>query len=390
MIQGVSKMKKSTWLGVFFKSTLYVMAIFSMPQAFSVVTCSVPNPIVTTLSIAPQNITAGPDIPNGTIIYSGRFTQRGLVKVNCVSTTVPESGVVNKYLKVKSTSMPLSSYKGTGRLEHVYETGVPGVGVAVWKGAAGVVANAQTLVSPYTINVKYASGTSTTLDSSFSFGLVKTGTISPGVINGANFPVIISALSNGDNMNMPADAILATVGFSGTINVISQTCTTPDVNVNLGVYEKSKYFKGKGSTTPWQDTSINLTNCPRFYGYYAFGGKEIEITETGEQSIPTATANVLDFSIQPTTEIVDSANGVMAISAAESNVAATGVGIQIGKGTISGSPTPFNFAGPNRYTPPTDGTPTFTIPLVARYIQTATDVTPGRADGKAVFTINYY
>ena len=385
-------MKKSTWLCVLFKFTLYGMAVFSTPHAFAIVTCVVPDPMLTTLPIAPQNITAGPDIANGTIIYSGRFTQQGLVRVNCTSTAVPDSGVVNKYLKVKSMSMPLSNYKGTGRLQYVYETGVPGVGIAVWKGASGVVVGAQTLVSPYTINVKYASGTSTTLDSSFSFGLVKTGDISPGVINGANFPVIVSALSNGNNMNMPEDAILATVGFSGVINVTSQTCTTPNVKVELGVYEKSKYFKGKGSTTVWKDASIHLTNCPRFHGYYAFGSgsKDIEITENGEQTIPTATANVLDLSIQPTTEILDSANGVMAVSAAGSDVAATGVGIQFGRGLVSGTPVPFNFAGPNRYTPPADGNPSYTIPLVARYIQTESDITPGRADGKAVFTINYY
>lgn len=383
-------MKKSTWLCVLFKFTLYGMAVFSTPHAFAIVTCVVPDPILTTLPIAPQNITAGPDIANGTIIYSGRFTQQGLVRVNCTSTAVPDSGVVNKYLKVKSMSMPLSNYKGTGRLQYVYETGVPGVGIAVWKGASGVVVGAQTLVSPYTINVKYASGTSTTLDSSFSFGLVKTGDISPGVINGANFPVIVSALSNGNNMNMPEDAILATVGFSGVINITSQTCTTPDVKVNLGIYEKSKYFKGQGSTTAWKDASIHLTHCPRFHGYYAFGGKEVEITEKGEQTIPAVTANILDVSIQPTTEILDSANGVMAISSAGNDVAATGVGIQFGTGVISGMPVPFNFAGPNRYTPPADGNPSYTIPLVARYIQTAPGITPGRADGKAVFTINYY
>jgi major type 1 subunit fimbrin (pilin) len=386
----VNKMKKSTWLNVLVKFTLSAMAIFSIPHTFAVVTCAVPEPIITTLPIAPQNITAGPDIPNGTVIYSGRFTQQGLVRVNCKSTTVPESGVVNKYLKIKSISMPRSSYQGAGRHEYIYETGVPGIGFAVWKGGAGVSADGPTLVSPYTINVKYASGTSTTLDSSYSFGLIKTGDISPGVINGANFPVITSALSNGNNMNMPEDATLATVAFSGVINVTSQTCTTPDVKVALGVYEKSQYFKGKGSTTVWKDASIHLTNCPRFHGYYAFGGKDIEITENGEQTIPAATANVLDLSIQPTSEIIDSANGVMAISSAGNDVAATGVGIQFGRGRVSGTPVPFNFAGPNRYTPPSDGSPTFTIPLVARYIQTEADITPGRADGKAVFTINYF
>ncbi|WP_431224426.1 fimbrial protein [Serratia sp. L9] len=110
----------------------------------------------------------------------------------------------------------------------------------------------------------------------------------------------------------------------------------------------------------------------------------------GSKISPTATANILDFSIQPTTEIIDNANGVMAVSSADNNLAATGVGIQFGRGVVSGSPVAFNFAGPNRYMPPTDDTPTFTIPLVARYIQTAPDITPGRADGKAVFTINDY
>lgn len=386
----MNKMKKTMRFSVFIKLTLYLMAMCSIPHALSVVTCSVPEPIVSTLPIVPQNITAGPDLPNGTIFYSGRFSQSGLVKVNCVSTTIPESGTINKYLKIKSISMPPSSYKGPGRLQHIYETGVPGVGVAIWKGNSAVTAETTTQIKEYPIHVKYVSGASTTLDSSFSFGLVKTGDISPGVINGANFPVIISALSNGSNMNMPADVTLATITFSGVINVTSQTCTTPDVKVDLGIYEKSKYFKGQGSVTAWKDASIHLTNCPRFHGYYAFGGEDITINEEGEQNIPTATANVLDFSIQPTTEIIDNANGVMAISSADNNVAATGVGIQFGRGVASGSPVPFNFAGPNRYTPPVDGTPTFTIPLVARYIQTAPDITPGRADGKAVFTINYY
>lgn len=383
-------MKKSIWLRVFFKFTLCGIAVFSTPHALSMVSCSVPEPIVTTLPLAPQNITAGPDIPNGTIIYSGRFSQSRLVKVNCVSTRVPESGSVNKHLKVKSISMPPSSYKGSGRLQYIYETGVPGIGIAIWKGNSGVAVDTAMLVKEYPINVKYASGTSTTLDSSFSFGLIKTGDISPGVINGANFPVIVSMLTNGSNMNMPADTTLATVSFSGAINITSQTCTTPDVKVNLGIYEVSKYFKGQGSVTAWQDASIHLTHCPRFHGYYAFGGEDVTITETGEQNIPTATANIIDFSIQPTTQIIDSINGVMAISSTDDNVAATGVGIQIGRGKVSGTPVPFNFSGTNHFTPPTDGTPTFTIPLVARYIQTAADITPGRADGKAVFTINYY
>ncbi len=39
---------------------------------------------------------------------------------------------------------------------------------------------------------------------------------------------------------------------------------------------------------------------------------------------------------------------------------------------------------------PKDGSPTIRVPLAVRYIQTASAPTPGKANGKVVFTINYY
>lgn len=39
---------------------------------------------------------------------------------------------------------------------------------------------------------------------------------------------------------------------------------------------------------------------------------------------------------------------------------------------------------------PKDGSPTIRVQLSARYIQTDTLATAGRADGNVVFTINYY
>jgi type 1 fimbria pilin len=68
---------------------------------------------------------------------------------------------------------------------------------------------------------------------------------------------------------------------------------------------------------------------------------------------------------------------------------ATGVGIQIAAGD-SGNPVLFNFAQERKQALPKDGTTTLKVPLVARYIQTEDRVTPGRADGKVTFTINYY
>jgi type 1 fimbria pilin len=68
---------------------------------------------------------------------------------------------------------------------------------------------------------------------------------------------------------------------------------------------------------------------------------------------------------------------------------ATGVGIQIASGNTSINNS-FNFAQERTQALPKDGTTTLKVPLVARYIQTEDRVTPGRADGKVTFTINYY
>ncbi|WP_419236366.1 fimbrial protein [Serratia fonticola] len=93
--------------------------------------------------------------------------------------------------------------------------------------------------------------------------------------------------------------------------------------------------------------------------------------------------------LTPTTSVIDAANGIMAIDSSVSGAAA-GVGIQIGWGNSSQTPTLFNFAGEQTLTLPKDGSPTIRVPLAARYIQTATSVSPGKANGKVVFTINYY
>ncbi|MFZ1871224.1 MAG: hypothetical protein WAU54_00245 [Chania sp.] len=104
---------------------------------------------------------------------------------------------------------------------------------------------------------------------------------------------MISAItSNTGVLNLPPDLTMATITFSGTVNVVSKTCTTPDVNVSLGTYETHHYFRQIGSTTLWVDASITLTDCPRFYGYYGTSN-EITITNAGGQTVQAPTANTL-------------------------------------------------------------------------------------------------
>ncbi|XQN40152.1 type 1 fimbrial protein, partial [Serratia fonticola] len=63
---------------------------------------------------------------------------------------------------------------------------------------------------------------------------------------------------------------------------------------------------------------------------------------------------------------------------------------QLGWGESAQAPTLFNFSAEQSVTLPKDGSSTIRIPLAARYIKTSAVLTPGKANGKVVFTINYY
>jgi type 1 fimbria pilin len=178
--------------------------------------------------------------------------------------------------------------------------------------------------------------------------------------------------------------------FQGKVTISAPTCTTPDVSVNLGSYEIGEHFRGLNSTTPWKDASIALTNCSTFYGFYNSTNSPLILDyNTLRKTSTSSLNNSVGVRLTPITKALDAANGVMAIDSTVSG-AASGVGIQLGWGESTQAPTLFNFSEEQSLALPKDGSPTIRIPLAARYIKTATTPTPGRANGKVVFTINYY
>ena len=110
---------------------------------------------------------------------------------------------------------------------------------------------------------------------------------------------------------------------------------------------------------------------------------------TGTGLLTNSTNNSIGVRLTPATSVIDATNGIMAIDSTVSG-AASGVGIQLGWGLSSQTPTLFNFSTEQTMTLPKDGSTTLRVPLSARYIQTATTVSPGKANGKVTFTINYY
>lgn len=160
-----------------------------------------------------------------------------------------------------------------------------------------------------------------------------------------------------------ASAADGTVNFNGLIN--TTTCDTQNVNVYLGLHQTSE-FTGVGSTSKAVVSSLDLLNCP----------SPETITE-------------IDYRIDPTSAPIDAANSILSINPTTGAIAAaSGVGVKvIGVATASG---PFKIgvlqkSVGNVFTP---GGPV-SIPFVARYIQTASAVTPGPANATATFSIDY-
>jgi type 1 fimbria pilin len=353
-----------------------VITFLVYPVTSSAIQCDTVTPLKDNVMTIAASITVGADMPVGTVIYKAQYVADSYSHIKCNADTYSVENWLD-YLNIPGADTGLN-FPNVGK---VYATNLPGLGVAV----TGTGGN-QTIPRREGIwNQRSSNG----LGHAYYLQIVKTGDVSPGVLNGSSLPSIKSyAKAQAGYTGLPFDVIH--LRFAGTINVISKTCKTPDVDVNLGRYEVTKYFKGKGSTTPWIDSSITLTDCPAFKGYYGRNNSSITIQGSGTTPSGTPDANSLSVSLKPVQQIVDATNGVMAVSAINGENVASGVGIQIGWGSASGSPTLFNFNESKNYSPPNDGRSSFKIPLAARYIQTDSVASPGRADGKAIFLINYY
>lgn len=351
--------------------------------------------------LSPPTISAGVDVPVGTVIYRASPIMKDLL----ISNKWPDSDVGKTlYYTITTalinTPLPLADVATGPFAGGVYQTGIPGIGVAIAIKNGSVVKTSKRYVENK-ISLGPGLGFGASLignQGPREIVLVKTGPITPGSYNisGANFPTVEMAMDFSQTSHADAAEVIGlpikywTFGFQGNITVSAQTCTTPDVTVNLGTYEIGEHFRALNSTTPWKDASISLTNCPKFYGFYNETNAPVLMDyNTGTGIATTSINNSIGVQLTPTGNVIDAANGIMAIDSKVSG-AASGVGIQIGWGNSSQTPTPFNFSGEQSMTLPKDGSATLRVPLAARYIQTDARPTPGKANGKVVFTINYY
>ncbi|CNE33365.1 fimbrial protein [Yersinia intermedia] len=332
------------------------------------------QPINTIVQLQGSAITVGPDTANGTTV----FRQTYIPTFPNASIQCDSVGLFSYSFLIKNTPLPLSSWNAGAYAGKTYETGVPGLGIAFW--SAGVL---FPVVRPTTACTESASCTVPAANLSSDISIIKIGPISPGVISGSNLPCASFGVGlPGNNVE------LNQICFSGILNIVSQTCATPDVNVSMGTFEVSRNFNGIGSSTPWKNASINLVNCPQFYGTLN-DGRNTFYSDNDTKGVGAFTPNTLSLSFIPNTSIINNANGIMGLKTGSSS--ASGVGIQIALGEMGDvSPTFLNFSNIKNYTMVSTTQSTVRIPLLARYIQTESLVLPGRADASATFTINYY
>lgn len=364
-------------------------SLFICSNAMSAVNCesSSSYPAANNTVALAGSFYAGSELPVGSVIYRTTVNSPGTTGIYCNAPfTVPRYFSVATEPVGQSFSFGNSPYKG-----EIYPTNVPGISVALWYGGNTFTKNSplERANQPYTLTTSGHYG----ISGVFDISLIKTGPIDTGsVVNGISIPTVIMYAGAKDGYSgLPITTW--TVNFSGSINFISQTCQTPDVNVSMGSYEVSEYFRKVGSTTPWIDSSIKLENCPTFTGYHDKNNPQ-SIKGSGTPSGGSVASNILQVALQPLSDFIDNGNGVFALSSVSGGRKATGIGLQLGYtpdiNASPGTPTTIWKNGDTwSVTPPNDGTANFRIPLAARYYQTNTVVTPGPANGKVIFTIDY-
>jgi len=331
--------------------------------------------MVRTQPLLGGNLTVGRDVPLGAEIYRQTFTPVSGLVVGCTA------GLYNIETKrsLSSTPLPLANWTGTPYPGKIYETGVKGIGVAIWYGpnampTSGFGTNCGGGTSFCNWNV------SSTLVFDLSF--IKIGDVSPGTIQGALLPTMVQSFISSNTVEIEQ------VNFSGSMNIVSRTCSTPDVNVPMGSHMLSE-FSGPNTFTQWKDFPITLNNCPAFNGYYQSTGPRWASDGT-VSNLDSRKNNVLQVRLDPTRTPLNASLGILSLnpSAPGDDPAAMGVGVQVADS--AGTPLPLATLRASGITTRAEEGASYSIPLKARYIQTQTNITAGPANATATFTINYY
>ncbi|MDV3514084.1 fimbrial protein [Stenotrophomonas sp. C1657] len=310
------------------------------------------------------SITVGPDVPVGTEIFRATYYAGPTNQITCTAGRIDR---IHQYTSLphRASSYVHPSY-GT-----VYETNVPGVGVAVWYNGSGFprLTEGETNVQPPTVFLLWPV-------QSYDVSLIKIGPISAGTVTGASLPQFEYRMT-GANRNV----LIWSGRVQGSLNIVSRTCSTNDVPADLGTHQMSE-IPAVGSATGWVNVPVVLRNCPAFFGRYRG-----HLTTGTVQSANGRVDNRIRYRVDPVTAVADRTRSVMALQDDGVNMTATGIGIQIG--TQTQDSVGFNAMRDSGLTLTETNNAQYTIMLRARYYRLAATASSGQANGAATITLEY-
>lgn len=341
-----------------FAVALLASASMSARAANCSYTTETPAPL-TSVSQLNGSITVGRDVPIGATIYTATFNTAAPGHLSC-----PAGSYTATRQYATSPGAPSSYIHPT--LGAIYPTSVAGIGYAVWYSGSGLPANNPLT---YTTPTVYLGATS------FDVSFYKIGDVGQGTINGSELAPVELVMRGDSNVRVYLGR------FIGSLNVVSKTCTTPDVDVDLGEHLVSE-LSGPGTYTKWVDVPLKLQNCPAFLGAF-----RRDLTNDNGFGTTTTTPNQIQYRVDATTTVIDAARSIMALKDADAATSAKGMGIQVAQ-AINES-VGFGTSRGSGLTLTTVDGGTYTVPLRARYMQTGTSVSGGVADGQATVTFVY-
>ncbi|WP_161782108.1 MULTISPECIES: fimbrial protein [unclassified Serratia (in: enterobacteria)] len=335
-------------------------------------TSAIFSPLDTRLTIG-GSVTVGEDLPVGSVIYSQRIQTSGNgAKLFC------QAGIYDLVSSFTSTPYGQSSYSDP-TFPFVFNTNIPGIGVALWQGTPD--GGSARLLIPGSLT-GYLSNSSSSVfsftsqsDASVSFNIefIKTASsVGSGTISRSDLPSFETSLNgNGENF------VYQKTSISGSLTVIPATCNVgSNYYLPLGEHYPDE-FNGVGSTAGSAETQIVLSGCPAFYG---------------RTSYSVFKPNVISIKLTPRNGFENAEQGISKLNVAGGD-AAEGVGVQLSFKQENGN---YQLAKFNQdidladyITFLEDRGSDYNLGVKATYIQTATPIRAGKADAQIEFMITY-
>ena len=378
-----------------------LLALFMLWTGYSQaanVTCRIPDSKPAQFNEYTFNgfISAGDELPVGTMLYSAQVSAR--YAIECTS---PDNSAVGTAFDIPNSyefiSIPTRLVPGILDVDgnNVYETNVPGIGVSVTTAYGPPGAGFK----PLSAGVKYPDHWQIEENATvYYIRLIKTGPVSPGVVNAINFPQVQRVF---DTPTIPADVNISgfpirhsSTKFNGTIQIVESTCKAEitDMVVDLGSYEVKDFKRQDGYLgTPWKDATIRMKDCQLrgYYGSQSFFGPSADVP--GEISQPDPHfRNKIGISVRAMSSVIAGYNSTMALTPSPNN--ATGVGIQVRRRSSDGTLLNVSLDGKELISVPAPpiNTQSMDFLFIARYVAISDVITPGKANGAVVYTLNYY